>query len=884
MKNDLGLRRVLFIRLLSAFLTVLMAFSSIPSSTALADWCSHKNIELAVTYDWFEPISDTEHMGYYVDFWYCNDCFNYPYNKEYSHTSPHCYAIDEKTGLTDYSKCTACGYENMAACIHIRTNEKISSPFFDLSKEDNVSASGHILTRTLEVYCDNCGVLVSSSIYDEQTESHSYNNNGKCNVCGYSMPEELCDHSLRYVPLSSQLIARVDSTHKKIENARLFCLCGKENYTSESFKISACSFTSDTVIQPEHKEEGHLLLYTCACGNLGDEAGFVFYYKGCKTCLAAYGFDPLMMNSQFSERAQELQKKLYELGYFNFVCNGLFGQDTHDALVAFQHDYNLPETGILSPDTANMLSKALLDEPIRQSSDYSDRAKELQEKLSLLGYLNSACDGLFGPKTVKAVKAFQLDHNLPETGVVYPVTMKAIDDAVSLLQPTAIPEATRYRESTNQDTYEYWGTPISEREGDKKSISSTTPTPTSTHEPLVTPKQTATSEATATPEPTATPAETEDDNFVLWVDHEGYNEANDTLHLTIGEIIPLYALNTRTGEKSPVLFGSVCDALQYDDFILSHYDQISITEADRIGTIKGFTQEGTLFMDDLRVIGHKPVMEGRYLLSAESAGYRAAEDTLYIEEYESVGLIVIDVQTGEHLSLKDIPGAHLRVLPGGSITGLRYTAGDCGEAQIILECDGVLQDIMTVRVLNFHQFVHSLASLYDEYHKVSEYHNYYEYYYEASDLKYEFDDQFFNHDLDYNTHADSRTDYEQQARELYLYTLSQNIQEKKTEMLAMTKEERAAYFPGVMYDPAQGAWKVGQQAVYAQALADEELDAAIDHEIADMFELALNASMETCLFFSGSEDDTPKVIAELVTKTVNTVCRLSKKPLCWTAK
>ena len=57
---------------------------------------------------------------------------------------------------------------------------------------------------------------------------------------------------------------------------------------------------------------------------------------------------------------------------------------------------------------------------------------ELQTKLGQLGYLDPhgkpiKADGKFGPHTHGAVKAFQHDHHLKETGATDPATLKAID-------------------------------------------------------------------------------------------------------------------------------------------------------------------------------------------------------------------------------------------------------------------------------------------------------------------------------------------------------------------------------------------------------------------------------------------------------------------------
>lgn len=49
--------------------------------------------------------------------------------------------------------------------------------------------------------------------------------------------------------------------------------------------------------------------------------------------------------------------------------------------------------------------------------------KQVQQKLKNLGYYNGAIDGIFGTKTVQAVKNFQRDYGLAVDGVVGPKTL-----------------------------------------------------------------------------------------------------------------------------------------------------------------------------------------------------------------------------------------------------------------------------------------------------------------------------------------------------------------------------------------------------------------------------------------------------------------------------
>lgn len=64
--------------------------------------------------------------------------------------------------------------------------------------------------------------------------------------------------------------------------------------------------------------------------------------------------------------------------------------------------------------------------------DSGSNVKDLQEKLIKLGYeLYGGADGIFGQSTYNAVEHFQASRSLMVDGIVGPITLKAIDDAVS---------------------------------------------------------------------------------------------------------------------------------------------------------------------------------------------------------------------------------------------------------------------------------------------------------------------------------------------------------------------------------------------------------------------------------------------------------------------
>lgn len=149
-----------------------------------------------------------------------------------------------------------------------------------------------------------------------------------------------------------------------------------------------------------------------------------------------------------------LQYYLNFLGEFNpnlppIAVDGYFGQETYDAVLAFQNLYGLDVDGIVGRDTWNMIQNAyngvltsLPDEYRSYSSLYypgyyittgatGKVVEQIQTYLKVISENNSAVppvtvDGEYGDQTKNAVIAVQRINGLPQTGQVGPLTWNAI--------------------------------------------------------------------------------------------------------------------------------------------------------------------------------------------------------------------------------------------------------------------------------------------------------------------------------------------------------------------------------------------------------------------------------------------------------------------------
>lgn len=139
-----------------------------------------------------------------------------------------------------------------------------------------------------------------------------------------------------------------------------------------------------------------------------------------------------------------LQARLIELRYMTGVADGVFGQETQEALIAFQKNNNLTADGVAGYSTIKKINgscKAATrvtpsPEPAKlvlREGDSGDAVFVLQARLFELGYYAGRIDGRFSGETTEAVKAFQRANGLGADGIVGAGTQSILysDNAVS---------------------------------------------------------------------------------------------------------------------------------------------------------------------------------------------------------------------------------------------------------------------------------------------------------------------------------------------------------------------------------------------------------------------------------------------------------------------
>ena len=140
-----------------------------------------------------------------------------------------------------------------------------------------------------------------------------------------------------------------------------------------------------------------------------------------------------------------LQMRLKSLQYFDGETDGKYGQDTQAAVRSFQDDNRnrgLEPTGIA--DTATQILAASTQYRGLRYGSSGDDVKELQTRLTALGYYTGKISGNFLEGSQNGIKQFQKNNDLEVTGVADPLTQEILysEEAIGrhdVEEPTATP-------------------------------------------------------------------------------------------------------------------------------------------------------------------------------------------------------------------------------------------------------------------------------------------------------------------------------------------------------------------------------------------------------------------------------------------------------------
>lgn len=124
------------------------------------------------------------------------------------------------------------------------------------------------------------------------------------------------------------------------------------------------------------------------------------------------------------ETVRAIQRELQQRGYGSGDGDGIVGPVTRATILAYEFDRGMALTGVVSDELlrAIVLGSAIPEpaSPTNAKTALSPHAKQairdVQAQLSALGYEASGKEGALDDATVRAIKRFERDQGLAETG------------------------------------------------------------------------------------------------------------------------------------------------------------------------------------------------------------------------------------------------------------------------------------------------------------------------------------------------------------------------------------------------------------------------------------------------------------------------------------
>lgn len=140
------------------------------------------------------------------------------------------------------------------------------------------------------------------------------------------------------------------------------------------------------------------------------------------------------------EAVRDIQRRLLSFGAAvdeSERARRVFGPSTTRAVRGFQQQRGLISDGIVGPETWRELVEAswhLGDRVlyVRSPQMRGDDVRELQQRLSKLGFDPGRIDGILGPQTIRSVVEFQRNYGLPADGIIGAGTIRALVGMPSL--------------------------------------------------------------------------------------------------------------------------------------------------------------------------------------------------------------------------------------------------------------------------------------------------------------------------------------------------------------------------------------------------------------------------------------------------------------------
>lgn len=129
-----------------------------------------------------------------------------------------------------------------------------------------------------------------------------------------------------------------------------------------------------------------------------------------------------------------IQDGLLKLGYHPGTPDGIAGPTTRAAIMAYEFDRGLEQTGISDNEILSVI-RGHKRNPERQTNskilakNSQELVSALQKALTKLGYNTGSADGVIGPLTRKKIRGFERDNKMDVTGRISGRLIDAINRA-----------------------------------------------------------------------------------------------------------------------------------------------------------------------------------------------------------------------------------------------------------------------------------------------------------------------------------------------------------------------------------------------------------------------------------------------------------------------
>jgi peptidoglycan hydrolase-like protein with peptidoglycan-binding domain len=126
---------------------------------------------------------------------------------------------------------------------------------------------------------------------------------------------------------------------------------------------------------------------------------------------------------------EALQRQLFAAGHYKGTIDGVLGKKTRNAIMSYQTAVGMDATGEPSPEliehirfTREVAEASLFTGTVDAAPDAEARAnvRRVQTGLAELAYGPGEINGELTEATRRAIRAFQHDRNMPETGEITP--------------------------------------------------------------------------------------------------------------------------------------------------------------------------------------------------------------------------------------------------------------------------------------------------------------------------------------------------------------------------------------------------------------------------------------------------------------------------------